>query len=75
MDLAWRSGLYAVGMNLSEIGIPNSSQQRDCCTGNNSVASNGISPVSLRRYILRSTSLDVANSVVCHSPLGLALVA
>ena len=21
MDLAWRSGLYAVGMNLSEIGI------------------------------------------------------
>ena len=34
------------------------------------MASNGISPVSLRRYILRSTSLDVANSVVCHSPLG-----
>ena len=22
-DLAWRSGLYAVGMNLSEIGIRN----------------------------------------------------
>ena len=23
MDLAWRSDLYAVGMNLSKIGIPN----------------------------------------------------